>query len=254
MTGSYLKIAKNLDKPLKAKSLQQVFSERPESSKIWDTIESTVPRESRDFSCPVFPLAKFVDLVDYVQYWEEKGFDISTNRFRFLIDENYQFWLAPEGIADNAVIPAHYQMTGAIREEARCFAAGNLIFSKTEPNKLIKISNKSGDFKPEYHSLEFLLALFDLFKDKLPFVVDNQLEIEMLKRNKFYSSERVDLDNLHEWILGEFPAEILEKLEAQPLEIKENTYSYKKHSRDESSESEELEEGEELDSKRFCFA
>ena len=95
-----------------------------------------VPRQSQT-AFKRYPLCK-LDVFLQELHQEQKA------SVRYLVDAEYQLWLAWEGIPGGKV-PPHSQMTGSNYAGVRCIAAGNIKFSHSD-NTIIKINNKSGDF------------------------------------------------------------------------------------------------------------
>lgn len=92
---------------------------------------------------------------------------------RFLLRTNGELVFAHEG-CPNGIIPAHWHMTGAHRVfDAFCITAGNVFFD--ENNILQIINHKSGDFRPEFDSLQFVFP--ELIKS---ISLDKTLEIQKL--------------------------------------------------------------------------
>lgn len=67
---------------------------------------------------------------------------------RFAVDKTGNLFFAKEGKPSRS-IPGHREMV------SECLAAGNLAF---KDNKLVLISNQSGDFKPGFQSLQFVIV------------------------------------------------------------------------------------------------
>lgn len=123
------------------------------------------PRQSNtDFTR--YPLCKLSDLLEELRAKHK-------TTIRYLIDTEYNLWLAREG-APGGKVPSHAQMTGSNSTGTSCIAAGNIKFSK-ENNTIIKINNKSGDFQPAFDSIKWLLAIIqanigaDIFASSIEF-------------------------------------------------------------------------------------
>lgn len=102
-------------------------------------------------------------------------------RVRFLVDTAGQLWLARERNEDSSKerlnpSPAHFMLTGETGSSARCLTAGTFYFN-LEQNQLIKIDNKSGDFKPDFNSLKWALLIL-MRTQNLSFHLPETLKIE----------------------------------------------------------------------------
>ncbi len=69
---------------------------------------------------------------------------------RYIVDVDGTLWFAQEG-ETGGTVPAHTDMRD------RCYAAGNIFFSQ-DYESIIKITNKSGHFKPDNSSLIWAIA------------------------------------------------------------------------------------------------
>lgn len=76
--------------------------------------------------------------------------EIERYAVRFVVDTDGQLWFAQEG-ERRETVPAHSEM------RSRCYSAGNLFFSK-DYQSIVKITNKSGHFKPHMGSLIWVIA------------------------------------------------------------------------------------------------
>ncbi|MCW8408558.1 hypothetical protein OQJ13_06175 [Legionella sp. PATHC035] len=101
----------------------------------------------------------------------EKNYKI----LRFLIRTNGELVFAHEGYPGGP-IPAHWQMTGEkLPSKAYCLTAGNVFFDKKN-NLLVRINNKSGDFRPPFDSLQLVFP--KLIQAQIP--LGNTLRIQKL--------------------------------------------------------------------------
>ncbi len=152
---------------------------------------------------------------------------VGNNSLRYAVvleNKAIKILFAQEG-APTSKIPAHYQMTGKSKEEAKVLAAGNLFFDN-DWNCITGFSNKSGDFRPPFETSLYLVAglvhvpsLRKLVKtatksDPQPLLVEKQA----FGLNRTSSSLEVtefttSLEEL-ETILEQFktPAEVLKKI------------------------------------------
>lgn len=136
---------------------------------------------------------------------------------RYLIDSNYQLWLAWEGVPGGKV-PAHSQMTGSNHAGISCIAAGNIKFSK-ENNTIIRVNNKSGDFQPAFDNVKWLLAI--LLANLGPDIFAPSLEFERFHTGTNAIAER--LIEPKESVLSEietlFTPEKIDELKDQPMDV-----------------------------------
>lgn len=93
---------------------------------------------------------------------------------RFLLRKNGKLVFALEG-KPGGKVPAHYQMTGQLHEDAEYIAAGNAYFDKKTKRCCI-INHKSGDFRPPFESLWFALNAFAIAKVPM----SDQIELQRL--------------------------------------------------------------------------
>ncbi len=140
---------------------------------------------------------------------------------RYFVDSNMQLWVAPEGVPSEK-IPAHFQMSGVSKSQATCVAAGNLIFSE-DFQRLVKVSNKSGDFQPNFQCLQWILAILITNESNLPFALSDTLILEkaVFERGggKKYSISTVDL---RQWVNDAFnqQMELINLFKNQPRDIR----------------------------------
>ncbi|WP_298627659.1 hypothetical protein [uncultured Legionella sp.] len=133
----------------------------------------------RDLICdsqPYIALAHGLKLLLQDKQCVTEGHEGKTYKvLRFLLKTNGELVFAHEGPPGD-VVPSHWQMTGEENSLfAECYTAGNALFS-IEDDLLQIINHKSGDFRPEFDSLLFLLP--ELIKNKIP--MGNSLEIQQL--------------------------------------------------------------------------
>ena len=113
---------------------------------------------------------------------------------RYLLDTEFKFWLATSGPS-----PAHYQMTGESPGNAKCIAAGDLVFN-ADFTQLIGINNRSGDFKPLFENIRWLIAALVINKDTLPFSIAEKLEIHEYAGISHQVTYEWTLDEMTAWI------------------------------------------------------
>lgn len=95
---------------------------------------------------------------------------------RFLLTMDNQLIFAREG-APSGEIPAHYQMANFDVEKAKCLTAGNAFFN--EKGELCRLNHKSGDFRPSFDTLQFIMPLVIA----LGIPVASELVIDKLDKN-----------------------------------------------------------------------
>lgn len=106
----------------------------------------------------------------------EKSKDDLLKATRFILKVNGDLVFAKEGVPFQDV-PAHFQMTGLSTDTACCFSAGNAYFDNN--NFLSIIDHKSGDFKPTFNSLIFVII--KLIEEHVPF--NDNLVVHELDNN-----------------------------------------------------------------------
>jgi hypothetical protein len=80
--------------------------------------------------------------------------NVTVKVVRFILTDDEMLLFGGEG-APGGKVPAHWHMTQFENyQDAKCISAGNIYFYK---NKLCGISHKSGDFRPSFDSLQFVL-------------------------------------------------------------------------------------------------
>ncbi len=187
-------------------NLNELFENGPENK----VIGASNIRPPRAGHFNIYPLSKFKELQEAV-----KSISVAQkNCFRYLVDTSGKLWLAAEGSA-NSTVPAHFQLTGMPRIQARCLTAGNLKFDK---NRLILINHKSGDFQPSFSSLSHLLMIL-ANTENLPFEM-NDFSIEQLTSSGgFVKHFETNADDLLVW-----GSQYSDKVSPQPEEIKTVEY------------------------------
>jgi len=116
-----------------------------------------------DSSHSIYPIAFLSSLIEKIK--TNSGKDNNTHTIRFLVDIYGRLWFGEEGGPSRSV-PAHYQMTGDPANNARCITAGNITFSD-DHREIIFINNKSGDFRPPFDTLKWVLAILIANEDRL---------------------------------------------------------------------------------------
>lgn len=152
--------------------------------------------------------------------------DRQNKTVRYFVDSNMQLWVAPEGVPSEKT-PAHFQMSGVSKSQATCVAAGNLIFSE-DFQRLVKVSNKSGDFQPNFECLQWILAILATNESNLPFALSDTLILEKAVfepgGGKKYKINTVDL---RQWVKDAFneQIELISLFKNQPCDIRIADYS-----------------------------
>ncbi|CAM4403627.1 MAG: hypothetical protein LEGION0403_FIIPPAGN_00857 [Legionella sp.] len=151
----------------------EFFSCPPDSETIFSAGKMTVNCEASSFS-----IKSLLTLKELLAREEETV-------FRFLVDTEGKLWFAFETRPHNNA-PKHFQMTGAPLDAASCLTAGNIKFSSKTGAVLKNISHRSGDFRPSFLSLRWLLAILLINEKLLPFKLPRLIVIKELKNEKVY--------------------------------------------------------------------
>jgi hypothetical protein len=168
-----------------------------------------------DYSHDIYPLSHLAALIEKIKARGE--FSI-----RYLVDIANVMWFALEGVP-NATTPAHWQMTGEYQSTAKCLAAGNIYFS-ADYKEIILINHKSGDFRPDFDSLQIALAI--LAKNRavltsMSLKLAAELSIEALSSSGGHESTfKIKWTDLCSWVDDKF-----DNPYSQPIIIK--TFSAK---------------------------
>ena len=135
--------------------IKEIFTKSPKPN-LFKYTQSKKMMGNREYSIfPITMLDKFIATIS----------DKKATTVRFLVDMKYQLWFAEEGAASKK-IPAHYQMTNEPPSAASCISAGNIIFS-SDYQTITHVNHKSGDFRPDFNSLQYLFAILIANEDKL---------------------------------------------------------------------------------------
>ncbi|MBA2711323.1 MAG: hypothetical protein H0U57_12125 [Tatlockia sp.] len=139
---------------------------------------------------------------------------------RFLLTPTYELLFAPEGEPSNN-IPPHFAMTDKSQNEAKCITAGNVKINKED--KIVYISNKSGDFTPAWDSLQFgisaLLACNANFAETLK-IKQSTVSGEINVYTYSLESVKEELNSL----TTQFPIEEFKRINAN-LDARTNIYT-----------------------------
>lgn len=186
---------------MKRKQITDTTAETLFNKNYEHTISKGITRPNRNFNNSTYTIYNIHTLSDLIEFAfprkkmsaQQRGKKVSNKiKLRFLLTvkgedqlknpiKNFELLFGEEG-DPTSIIPPHYVLTGVkTAEAARCYVAGNVTFnlifdeeSKLIDYEIMKISNKSGDFKPCFDSLQ--LALGVMFTNNLKF--SKQLLIE----------------------------------------------------------------------------
>jgi len=167
-----------------------------------------------DWKPTLYPLSKLPELIQMIS--QEKS---HTTTIRYLVDLNKNLWFAKEG-APNKTIPAHYQMTGEKDDAAYCLAAGNIEFS-ADYKHIQMINHKSGDFRPDFESITWLLAI--LIANNTPLKEDLRVE-RLTQTGGLQDLYILSSAELKTWFSETFPIE-MQQFTHQPQENKTVVYN-----------------------------
>lgn len=169
-------------------------------------------RSSVSRSANVYPLSELTTL------FSDNEMANGKSKFRYLVDLNYDLWFAREGYPSQG-IPAHGQMATS----NACIAAGNIKFSPD--HKVMElINNQSGDFKPKFDSVKWLLAILFANEENIPFALPDILNIdERNERGGDVARHELAISDIKTRIGEVFTPELLMKFKNQPTEIKNIT-------------------------------
>ncbi|GGI89427.1 hypothetical protein [Legionella impletisoli] len=173
----------------------------------------------KDVTLQIYPLAQLHELLTVLK-GKTQDDDEDDYKIRYLLDTKFNLWFGLEGFPGSEV-PAHYQMTGEKREEATCFAAGNIQFSR-DFTTIEAINNKSGDFQPPFQSIQWALAVLihNLELSSTTIRLADELCIESAAP---IVQHRFTLDDVRQWVRLSF-SEKLEAFSLQPTVIKTCPY------------------------------
>lgn len=148
-----------------------IFNKKSEREFFYITTIRDIVNENQYHIVPAYNLKQLLqDDKCMTKQYDGKTYKV----LRFLLKTNGELVFAHEG-APGGIVPSHWQMT---QEEdylsAACLTAGNAFFN--EDGVLQFIDHKSGDFRPSFESLQFMLP--ELIKNAV--VMANFLEIRQL--------------------------------------------------------------------------
>ncbi|MDR3503473.1 MAG: hypothetical protein P4L79_12925 [Legionella sp.] len=203
--------------------LEQLFSTPPHESNRFRSNNSK--KINCDLEYFIHSLATLGELL------AEKKLGGEVPDLRYLVDTNGQAWFARETRDNAPIAPPHYRMTGSPRNAAYCKTAGNLFFSE-DYSTLIKVNHKSGDFRPSFASIKWILAILVANEDRLSFKLPEALTIEELDHNgKVTDTHQCSIADIKKWLqtFKENTALTL-KLKAQDAETKTVRYESERRS------------------------
>jgi hypothetical protein len=152
---------------------KEFFSSPPDSGTTFSAGKMAVHCEANSFS-----IKSLSTLKELLAKEEETV-------FRFLVDTDGKLWFAFETRPHNNA-PKHFQMTGSPLDAACCLTAGNIKFGNKTGAVLRNISHRSGDFRPSFLSLRWVLAILLINEELLPFKLPRFLVIKEMKNEKIY--------------------------------------------------------------------
>ena len=121
---------------------------------------------------------------------------------RFVVAQDGVLWFAEEGVPGSN-IPAHYQMCSEHANDALCLTAGNVEFSH-DYQQIIRVSHKSGDFRPSFESLAVFFSIFLKASriDSITLPISLALDLQVNRLSSSNSIEEVcrfTMDDLETW-------------------------------------------------------
>ncbi|WP_058535823.1 hypothetical protein [Legionella saoudiensis] len=172
--------------------LEQLFSTPPQESDRFRS--NNMKKITRVSEYLIHSLATLGQLLTEMQQGEE------VPALRYLVDTDKTAWFARESQDTGPAAPAHYQMTGNAQNAAFCKTAGNLFLSE-DYSTLIRINHKSGDFRPTFASIKWILAILAINEDRLPFKLPEVLTIEELDHNgKVQNTHQYAITDIRNWL------------------------------------------------------
>ena len=168
----------------------------------------------------LYPIQQLPALIAVLNLKNKSSGGKPLRKIRYLVDLEQQLWFAEEGSA-NKTIPAHYQMTGEERNSARCLAAGNLKFSENF-REIIKINNKSGDFHPDFNSIQWLLAIL-IANSEVPTI--QWADTVKIKKCATEACYELLFSDIATWITEQFSHTQIASFRNQAPNIKQVEYS-----------------------------
>lgn len=123
---------------------------------LWATMKQP-PRDFADVKSCLYDAAHLGDLLSQVDVCQVADgvlneMPAKLKAVRFIVNADNELVFGREGYP-GMNIPMHCEMD----DEGECVTAGNMFFDAND--KLVKISNQSGDFRPEFETLQFAVLL-----------------------------------------------------------------------------------------------
>lgn len=189
-----------------------------------------------DYKCTVYSIGQLAELIGLLRVRGE-------DTIRYLVDPAHYIWFALEG-PPSKTVPAHWQMTDEYQSSAKCLAAGNIRFSKSY-EEITVINHKSGDFRPEFTSLQLVLAILAQNRailESQSIKLASDLSIDRLSSSGGPEATFIiNLEDLYSWVAEKFPTPLLpEKLKPTKTLVGERRSLKRSRSeRDEESDNDE---------------
>ncbi|PWY55871.1 hypothetical protein DGG96_10185 [Legionella qingyii] len=172
--------------------LEQLFSTPPDQNDKFHS--NNLKKITRTSEYLIHSLATLGQLLTEMKQGEE------TPVLRYLVCLNKLAWFARESHSNAPDAPAHFKMTGSPQNQAFCKTAGNLFFSE-DYSTLIKINHKSGDFRPSFDSIKWILAILVINETCLPFNLPEVLIIDELDHNgKTIGTHQCSIASIKNWL------------------------------------------------------
>jgi hypothetical protein len=144
----------------------------------------------------VYALYTVNTLLNFIEIIEQKQKPQNQEErcMRFLVSSRFELWFGFEGRPSRTnKIPPHSRITGVVGDK-ECITAGN-IFYDSDGKTIVGISNKSGNFCPDYDSIKWALVIMFLcevkFSDKI--FIEKTADNGIITRHK--NIDIVDLKN-----------------------------------------------------------
>ena len=198
--------------------IDELFESPPDESHPFPNTNPRGHRKDITFCC--YPLAHLPSLITKMKGKTDPD---ERQTLRYLVDRNYHAWFAEEG--HSKTIPTHGEMT-----DGSCLGAGNITLSD-DFTTIVTINHKSGDMKPSFSSIQWLLAILILNESQLTtasLALAKDLRLEPLTESGGSLTDEdkrpivhaVDKTKLPEWVLKIFTKSLQEKLSQQPDAIR----------------------------------
>lgn len=230
---------------------ERLFSTPPDNQERFQSTNMKKITTSASFS--INSLKTLGDLL------QEKKQGKETPDLRYLVDTSGTAWFARETRDNEPKAPAHYKMTGERSNAARCKTAGNIFFNE-DYSVLLKINHKSGDFRPSFESIKWLLAILVVNEKALPFDLPKVLTIEELNYNGgLVAAHECPITKIKSWV-DSFKDQhgLMRQLESQNSDTKtviyENEHGTKRSQRDNKRSQQKISESGTFKVRKILFA